>query len=41
MAAPNFLREVYFLPARFFLKQGKRKKSQGAISGEQDGCSRK
>ena len=34
MAAPNFWREVNFLPARLFLRRGKRKKSQGAKSEE-------
>ena len=27
--APNFWPEVYFLPASFFMRRGKRKKSQG------------
>ena len=29
MAAPNFWREVYFLPAKLFLRPEKRKRSQG------------
>ena len=29
MAAPNFLREVYFLSGRFFLRRGKRKSYGG------------
>ena len=29
MGAPNCLREVYFLPARFFLRRGKRKSHRG------------
>ena len=41
--APSFWQEVYFLhcTSKIFLRRGKRKKSQGALSGKYDGCSRK
>ena len=34
MAAPNFWREVYFLPAKLFLRPEKRKKVTGSRLGE-------
>ena len=40
MATPNSWWEVYFLPASFFLRQGKNKKSQGTRSGDYGGCSK-
>ena len=37
MAARNFRREVYFLPIRFVLRRGKRKKLQGLYQGNRVG----
>ena len=39
METPNIGGGI-FLPARFFLRRGKRKKSQGTGSGEYGECSR-
>ena len=33
MGAPNFSREVYFCQQYFFLRRGKRKKSEGLYQG--------